>query len=49
LVDLVEEAAASVSPLVLMAMVAGGGWNGRATAKATQIARASTRVRERGD
>jgi hypothetical protein len=49
LVELVEEAAASVSPMVAMAMVAGDGRNGRATAEAIQIARESTGVRERGD
>jgi hypothetical protein len=47
LVELVEEAAASISPMAAMAMVAGDGRNGRATAEAIQIARASSGVRER--
>jgi hypothetical protein len=49
LVELVEEAAASVPPMVATAMVAGVGRNGRAAAGAIQIARASTGVREKGN
>jgi hypothetical protein len=48
LVELVEEAAASVSPMEATAVVAGDGRNGRATAEAIQFARESTGVRERG-
>jgi hypothetical protein len=36
LVELVEEAAASISPKVASAMVARIGWNGQATAAAIQ-------------
>jgi hypothetical protein len=39
----------SISPMVAMAMVAGGGWNGRATAGTIQIARGSTSVREESE
>jgi hypothetical protein len=49
LVELVEEAVASVSPMVATAMVAGVGRNGRATAEAIRIARESSGVRERGN
>jgi hypothetical protein len=44
-----EDAGVSISPKVAMAMVAGVGRNGRATAKAIQIARGTTRVREESE
>jgi hypothetical protein len=46
LVELVEGAEGSVSPLVATAMVAGDGRNGRATAEAIQIARVDGGERE---
>jgi hypothetical protein len=49
LVELVEGAEGSVSPLVATAMVVGDGRNGRVTVEAIQIARGSTGVRKRGE
>jgi hypothetical protein len=48
LVELVEGVVGSILPMVATAMVAGVGRNGRATAEAIQIARGTTRERERG-
>jgi hypothetical protein len=49
LVEIKEDAGASVSPKVAAAMVAGVGRNGLATAAAIQIARGSSRDREEGE
>jgi hypothetical protein len=49
LVEVEEDAGASILPKVATVMVAGVGRNGRATAEAIQIASELERERERGE